>query len=150
MGDGVQQVGLAQAGIAVDEQGVVALRRLLRHGFCGGVGQLVLGANHIRLEGKGVGVEQIPRPVGRHAVIGGQLLVAEDLDLHIRGEDVLQRRLDLRQEPGLHGIFLKGVAAVEHQRRILHGHHGDLVKPGLDGGVGQLSAETGEYAVPQI
>ena len=150
MGDGVQQVGLAQTGVAVDEKGVVALRRLLRHGFGGGVGQLVLGADHIRLKCEGVGVEQVTGPVGRHAVIGGQLLVVEDLDLHVRGEDVLQRRLDLGQEPGLHGILFEGIAAVQHQRRILHGHHGDLVEPGLDGGVGQLAAEPGENAVPQV
>jgi len=100
MSDGVQQMGLAQTGIAVDEQGVVALRRLLRHGFGGGVGQLVLGPHHIRLKRKGVGVEQVAGLVGGHAVVGGQLLVVEDLHLHVRGEDVLQRRLDLGQEAG--------------------------------------------------
>ena len=150
MCNGVEQVGLAQSRLAVNEQGVEALRRLFRHRLGRGVGQLVLGAHHVGLKGEGVGIKQVSRPIRRHAVIGRQLLVAEDLYLQIGGEDVLQRRLDVGEEPGLHRVLLERIAAVQHQRRILHGHHGDLVKPGLDSHVGQLAAETGEDTVPQI
>ena len=58
MPDGVQQVGLAQTGGAVDEQRVVAAARGLGHAEGGGEGELVRGALHERLE----------RVAGVHAV----------------------------------------------------------------------------------
>ena len=143
-------MGLAQTGVAVDEKGVIALRRLLRHGLGRRIGQLVLGTHHVCLKRKGVGVKQVPGLIRRHTVVGGQLLVVEDLDLQIGGKNVLQRRLDLGKKAGLHRVFFKGVAAMEHQRRILHGDHGDLIEPGPYGGVGQLAAETAEDAVPKV
>ena len=44
-GDGVEQVGLAQARLAVDEQGVVGAGRVLGHGIGGRVGKLVAVAH---------------------------------------------------------------------------------------------------------
>ena len=81
VGDGVQQVGLAQSAVAVDEQGVVVLAGLLRHGLGRGKGQLVLGSHHIRLEGERLGLRQVAGAVGRHAVIGRQLVVVQYLHL---------------------------------------------------------------------
>lgn len=40
-------------------------------------------------------------------MIGGQLLIVQDLYLQVGGEDVLQRGLDMAHEPGLDGGFLK-------------------------------------------
>ena len=54
--DGVQEVGLAQPGVAVDEQRVVGPGRLLGHGQGGGVGEAVGLADDEGLEGV-VGVE---------------------------------------------------------------------------------------------
>ena len=50
-GDGLEQVGLAQAGVAVDEQGVPAPGRHLGHGLGGGVGEAVGPTDHEVLEG---------------------------------------------------------------------------------------------------
>ena len=49
--DRVQQVGLAQAGLAVDEERVVGLGRRLGHRDRGGVGEPVAGADDEGLEG---------------------------------------------------------------------------------------------------
>ena len=49
--DGVQEVRLAQAGAAVDEQGVVGAGRGLGHGQCGGVGEAVGGSGDVGVEG---------------------------------------------------------------------------------------------------
>jgi hypothetical protein len=48
--DRVQQVGLAQAGVAVDQQRVVRLAGRLGDGDGGGVGEPVAGPDHEGLE----------------------------------------------------------------------------------------------------
>ena len=49
--DGVQEVGLAQPGVPVDEQGVVGLGRHLRHGLGRGVGEAVRRPDDEGVEG---------------------------------------------------------------------------------------------------
>ena len=114
VGDGVQQVGLAQSAVAVDKQRVVVLAGLLRHRLGGGEGQLVLRPDHIRLECESLRLRQVAGPVGRNAVIGRQLLIVQDLHLQVGGEQIPQRRLDVGQKTGLDGAFLKCVAAMQH------------------------------------
>ena len=46
MGDGVEQVGLPQPGVAVDEEGVVVLARRVGHRPGGGAGQFVGGPDY--------------------------------------------------------------------------------------------------------
>ena len=50
--DGVHEVGLAHAHATVQEQRVIASRGMRGDGASGGVGELVAGAHHERLEGK--------------------------------------------------------------------------------------------------
>ena len=50
--DGQQQMGLAQAGIAVDKQGVIERARVLRHGNGRGVGVFVGGPDHEVIKGE--------------------------------------------------------------------------------------------------
>ena len=64
VGNGVQQVGLAQAGVTVDQQGVVVLGGMLRHRHGGGIGQLVAGAHHEGIEGELRGGEPVRRNPG--------------------------------------------------------------------------------------
>ena len=52
IGDGVEQMGLAQAGIPIDQQRIVVLGRVFRHCHGRGVGQLVGGAHHEGLKGE--------------------------------------------------------------------------------------------------
>ena len=150
VGDGVQQMGLAQPGITIDKQRVVVLAGLLRHRLGRGEGQLVLGPHHVGLKGERLRLRQVAGPVRCHAVIGRQLLVVQDLHLQISGEQVPQRRFDVGQEPGFDGVLLECVAAVQHEGGILHRHHRHLVEPGVDGGLGQLAAQAFQHAVPQV
>ena len=143
-------MGLAQSAVSVDEERVVFLAGLLRHCLGCGEGQLVLRPDHVCLKGEGLGLRQVSGPVRRYAVIGRQLLVVQDLHLQIRGEKIPQRRLDVGQEAGLDGAFLKRVAAVQHEGGVLQRHHVHLVEPGADGDLRQLAAQSGQYAVPYI
>ena len=49
--DGIDQMGLAQAAAAVQEQGVIAFGGVIGHRPCGGVRQAVAAAHHEGLEG---------------------------------------------------------------------------------------------------
>jgi hypothetical protein len=65
-GDGLQQVGLAEAGVAVDEQRVPAAGRHLGDGLGGGVGEAVRPADHEVLERvAGVQLRRHPAGAGR-------------------------------------------------------------------------------------
>ena len=150
VGNGIQQMGLAQAGVAIDKQGVIVLRRLFRHGAGGGIGHLVLGPHHIGAEGKGVGLQKGAGPVRSHPVIGGQLLIVQDLYLQIRGKNILQCGLDVAHKARLNGALLEGVAAMQHKGGVLHGHHLHLVEPGIDGGLGQLGPQPVQYVFPHV
>ena len=121
-------MGLAQTGVAVDEQRIVIFTRMLGHGPGRGVGQLVAGAHHIGFKGEGVRIDQRAGMIGRNAVIGGQLLVIQNLHLQIGGKDLTQRLLDIIHEARFNGTLFKRVVAVQHESGILHGHHGNLVK----------------------
>ena len=150
VGDGVEQVGLAQSRIAVDKQGVIVGPGPLRNRVGGGIGQFVVGPHHIGLEGEGPAVPGVSGMVGLNAVVGGKLVIVEDFYLKIRRKQVPQGVPDIGQKPGLNGFLLKLVAAVQHKGGVLHGHHLHLVKPGIDGGRGQLGRHPLQYAAPYI
>ena len=151
MGDGVEQVGFAQAAVAVDEQGVVALAAgILRHGVGGGIGQLVLGSDDEGLKGEAVAALRVAGMVRPDAVVGGQHVVIQDLHLQVGGEDVLQGRLDVLDELLFDDVLFEGVAAVEHEGRVLHGDHVHLVEPHVDGGLGQLGLQLPHHAFPYV
>ena len=98
VGDGVQQVGLAQAGLPVDEQGVVALARVVGHRPGGGVGKFVGGAHHEALEGVllGAGEEVV---LLRLAVLV-QFPLGEHHHVHVAGKQLPQGGLDLPHVAG--------------------------------------------------
>ena len=150
VGNGIEQVGFSQARIAVDEQRIVVHARPLGHGVGGSVGQFIAGPYHIGLKGEGPGIVQVPRIVRRHAVVGRQLFVVEDLDLKVSRKQIPQGIPDVGKEPGLDGFLLKFVAAVQHKGGILHGHHLHLVEPGVDGGGGQLPRHLLQHIAPYI
>ena len=148
--DGVEQVRLAEAGVAVDKQRVVVLGRALGHGARRGIGELVLRADDVGFKREAVGVCEVARMVGRHAVVGGELLVVKELDLKIRRKNVPQRVFDIAHEAGLDRIFLEAVAAVQNKGGVLHRHHADLVEPGADGRLRQLLCHVVEHILPDV
>ena len=150
VGDGVDQVGLAKAGVPVDQQGVVVLGRMLRNRHRRRVGQLVGGAHHEGLEGELPALHQGGRLLLLLILVAAQPLVVQKPYRHVGGEDVLESRLDIGEEPVLDIGALEVVGTVEHQGIPLQGHHRGVVKPGLDGGLRQLLPESGQYHGPDI
>ena len=97
--DRVEQVGLAQPGAAVDEEGVVGVGGVGRDGKRGRVRELVGGADDEGVEGV------VVLPAAHRAVrVGGQRLdgrglsrrgaVAGDVDADLKAEDLLEGGLE--------------------------------------------------------
>ena len=89
-------MGLSQAGVPVNEEGIVILGGVLRHGHGGGVGQLVGGAHHEILKGE----LRVGEPLGLALGRGGalklhQTRVVQNLHLEVRGEKVVEGCLDV-------------------------------------------------------
>ena len=98
MGNGVDQMGFAEAGVAVDEQGIIVRACPVSHGAGGGIGHFVRLAHHEGVEREFAGLQQRGRTFGLVAFQGAALRRGEELDLKIRGIDILQCAFDLREE----------------------------------------------------
>ena len=109
--NGIDQVCLAQAGVAVDQKGVVVLGGVVGNGLGGGIGQLVAGAHHKGLKGKFVGGEAVALPLlsADEAHIRG---VVQDGHFKIRGENILEGGLYILHEKGLDIALLEVVGTV--------------------------------------
>ena len=113
VGNGVQQVRLAQAGVAVDQQGVVVLGGMLRHCHGGGVGQLVAGAYHEGIEGELCGGEPLADVRGDHLPVElSQFVHIQDLHLKLHGKHIQKYGLDVFDEQGFNISFFEVVGAV--------------------------------------
>ena len=145
-------MGLAEARVPVDKKGVVVLGGLGRHRLGRGEGQLVGGPHHEVLEGELVTLKKVFRLLLRRLrlLIGLERRVAEETDGEIRGEDVLHAGGDIAHKAVLNGAALEVIAAVEDQGVPLQGHGGDLVEPGVDGGLIELRAHLVQHHVPNV
>ena len=151
VGDGVEQVGLAQAGLAVDEQRVVALARVFGHGQGGGVGELVGGTYHEALEGVvlGAGEEGAVHGLGGLGEVV-QLPLAQDLHLEVGGEELVQGLLDIGDIAFADDVTLEVGGRMDDEAVLLQGHGGAVVKPGVDGCRGHVRFHEGENLGPYI
>ena len=136
VGDGVEQVGLAQAGLPVDEQGVITLPRVVGHRPGGGVGELVGGAHHEPLKGIVLGAGEKIALDG--LLVAVQLPLGEDGHVEIGGEQLIQSLLDELDVPGGDDVPLEAGGGVDDKAVLLQGHRGHVVEPGMDGGGGHL------------
>ena len=134
VGDGVEQMGLAQTGAPIDEKGVVVLAGRVSHRPGGGAGQLVGRAHYEGFEGKFPAVHNGGGFLRLGVLPLAEGLVIQQLDSHVGGEDVLQTGLDAGEEAVLYVGTLEGVGTVEDQLVPLQGDHGGFVEPGLDSG----------------
>jgi hypothetical protein len=48
------------------------------------------------------------------------------------------------------GAFFESVAAMQHKGRILHGNDFNLIKPGVDGCLAELSAQPVQHVFPNV
>ena len=150
VGDGVDQVGLAKAGVPVDQQGVVVLGGMLRNRHRRRVGQLVGGAHHEGLEGELVGGKTVALLMGRGAVELRVGKVVQDPHFKVRGENVVQGRLDVFHEQGLDIALFKVVGTVEDKGIPPDVHRLQLVEPGGDGGLGEIAPELRQHVLPYV
>ena len=149
VGDGVEEMGFAQAGLAVDEQGVVSLGGLLGHRQGGGVGKLVGGAHHEALEGVLLGARE-EDVIHLLFAVALQLPLPQHHDLKVGRKELVERLLDGGQVAGVDDVPLEVGWGVEHEPVGLQGHGGGVVKPGVDGGGGHLPLHQGEDLGPEI
>ena len=149
VGDGVQKVGLAQAGFAIDEQGIVALPRVVGHRTGGGVGEFVGGAHHEALEGVllGAGEEVI---FLRLLLVLVQLPLGEDGHVHVTGKQLPQSGLNLGDIAGGDDVPLEAGRGVEDEAVILQRHSSGVVKPSIDGGGGHVGLHQADHLGPYI
>ena len=150
MGNGVEQVGLAQPRVAVDEEGVVVLPRRVRHRPGRRAGQTVGGAHHEGVKGELPALHQGYGLLLLLALKALEAVVVQQVDGNVGGEDVLEPGLDVGQEAVLDVGALEGVGTVEVEVVPLQGHYRRLVEPGFDGGLRQILPEPGQNHGPDI
>ena len=149
VGDGVEQMGLAQAGLPVDEQGVVVLRRVLGYRQGGGVGQLVGVAHHEALEGVFLRSRQKPGDLLGILVLG-LLLLLQDHHVDLGGEELEEGFLDLLPIPVVEDPLLKLCRDRQDELVLVQRHCLNVGKPGGDGGLRQVLFQNGEHSLPNF
>ena len=147
--DGQQQVRFPEAGIAVDEKGIVGLARILRHGDGGGVGEAVGVADDEVVKGV---ARHLGQGVGAVSLAGGfkVVIVGQDQHLKIRSEEIIKRGLDPVAEALLDDLLLELTAGFQHKAAVvqLHGHA--VEKPGLHRRRRELLRQDVQHLLPYI
>ena len=137
VGDGVEQMGLAQAGFAVDEEGIVALGRLVGHAPGCGVGKLVGGAHHKFVKGV------LLRPGKENVVLGlGERFLfplTQNLHVKIRGKKLPQRLLNGGAVAGDDDIPFEVGGGIQNKAVLIQREGLGVVEPGAQSGGGQVA-----------
>ena len=142
-------MGLAQAGVAVDKQGVVILSRVLGYRYGSGIRQLVGGPHHKRVKGKFVGRKPVILAFDR-TVEFHEGRIVQDLYLKVRGEDIVEGGLDVFQEQRLDIALFEVVGAVENKRIAPDIHGFQFVEPGGNGSLRKVFLELLQDIVPHV
>ena len=104
-------MGFAEAGIAVNQKGVVILGGMLCYRHGGGIGQLVGGAHHEVLKGKFRVGKAVRLSLRRGPPLELQKPgVVQNSNLEVDGKDIPQGGLDVVQKEGLQVAPLKSLA----------------------------------------
>ena len=144
-------MGFSQAGVPVDEKGVVVLGGVLRHGHGGGVGQLIGGAHYEVVEGEfGVGKAVCLPLRGPAALVFQKARVVENLHLEIRGENVVEGGFDVVEKQGLQVSPFEVAGAVEVTGIALDVHDAKFVEPGGNGGLGERPPKLAQDILPNV
>ena len=146
----MEQMGLAQAGLPIDKQGIVGPPWLVGHLLRGGEGKTVGGSHHEAL--KGVALRVPPRGAGGGGLAGVDvpLLREEQSHVHVKGEQLLQCRLHPGLEPGADDVPLEVSGHAQHQPGVLQGHGLHIPKPGVDGDSGHAALHQAFYFFPDV
>ena len=150
VGDGIQQMSLAQTGIAVDQQGVVVLGGMLRHRHRGGVGQLIAGTYHEGLKREILVGEAIAVFLGRTALKFQKSRFVQDLHFKLHGEEILKGGFDVFDKQGFDVSFFKVVGTVQIEGIFPDVHRRQFIEPGGDGRLREILLELLEDVGPHI
>ena len=148
VGDGVEQMGLAQSRLSVDKQGIVGLPWPVGHREGGGVGELVGGPHHEPLEGILLRTRHKGIPGALALLL--QLALAQHDHLEVSGKELPQGLLNGGEVAGEDNIPLKVGGCVEHEAVFVQGDGACVVKPGVNGGGGHIPLHEREYLRPDI
>ena len=173
--DRLQEMGLAQSGVAVDEQRVVGPTGRLGHRQRRGVGESVRRPDDEGVEGELRLVQPItwwagPQPgVGRLAmgtarvghpeqgverISGGRVLVGLgsnlDGDLDLRPADVADHALHERQVAGLEPVLHHHAGDGQHERVEIEPHRLDILERRAPDGVGDMRLQELSAGLPQL
>ena len=149
VGNGVQQMGLANAGRAIEKQRVVHLTRGLADGNGSGMGKPVGGAHHKIVKGK-LGVKIHRR--GRSTLIfpGGQLFVAEHQQLGVGIENLFQGVMDVVGAAAADDLPAEVRGGIENQIVLIQLHHLGIVEPGRHGNGAQAFFHMAQHLGPDV
>ena len=149
VGDGVEQVGLAQPRLAVDKQGVIGPARLVGHLHSGGEGEFVGGAHHKSVEG--VLLEGgVPGLGGAGLAVLVPLLGEHQGHRHVKGEQLPQSVFHRGQKPGADDVALKFGGDAENEAALIQSHRLHVAKPGFDGHGGHVLLHQSLYFFPYV
>ena len=150
-GDGVEQVGLAQAGGAVDEQRVVGLGGIVGHGQRRAVGEAVGGADHEFFKGElRVKFDEIRLFVVLFIDKGVALAFAQHHQLDVGVEQLAHGVADVWLAAALNHIPPELRRREKGQLGIRQLHHLRIVKPGGDDRRGQMAFQIAQNLGPHI
>ena len=152
VGDGVEQVGLAQTGFPVDEEGVIAVGGVFGHGQGGGVGKFIGRAHDEALKGIVLGAGHEGAVVHRLGGLGEllQLALAQDHHVKFGGKELVEGLFDGGKIAGEDDVPLEIGGCVEDEAVGVQGDGLGVVEPGVDGGGGHVRLHEGEYFSPDV
>ena len=145
--DGQQQVGLAEAGIAVDKERVVGLAGILRHGGGGRVGEAVGVAHDEVVKGVARHLRQGVFPFGEHF---GKLVLRDDEHLKVLGKQIGERSLDPVRKALLQNVLLEVRRGAQHQTAVVQLCGRAVGKPGVHGRLRQLAGQNVQHFLPDV
>ncbi len=151
MVDGVEQMGLAQTGLAVDKQRVIALAGIVCHMEGGVIGKLVGGAHHKVVKGKLLTAHKhiliAPVPL---ALIGIGVRLGQHQYLQIGGKEVKEYLFQRREIPGDDDVPFKRGGHAEDDLVLYQVNGLCIAKPCADRSGRQLPLQKLNNADPNI
>ena len=146
--DGQQQVGFAEAGVAVDKEGIVGLAGIFRHGHGGGVGKAVGVADDEMVEGIAGHLGQ--RICGVLLTAGQFVVFGQHEQLKVGGKEIIECGFDAVAEAFGNDLLLKFRAGDEYQAAVVHLHGNAVEKPGFHSGRRELRRQYIQHLLPYI
>ena len=143
MGNSVDQMGLAQSRVAVDQQGIVRLCRRVGHGPGRGMGHKIFKGELARFDqGRGLCHDAF--------AVGIVVLVAQKPHFKVGGKNIAQRSLDVSKKALLDVAALEVRRTVKGEHILFQSHGAHVIEPGVNGRFRQLTLHALENIAPDV